>query len=87
MPSTRYTAIILLALPLITVSNVAFAVTSKHPQQQQRWTAGDKCNRQAIEKFPDYTVEENAKREAYLRRCNNSNDAPGRSPLSGGTSK
>jgi len=35
----------------------------------KRWHAADDCNRQAFKKFPDYTQEGAAKREAFLRQC------------------
>jgi hypothetical protein len=58
---------------------MALAVTSKYPEQQQKWLASDKCAKRAIEKYPDHTQEENAKREAFTRRCLNASGAPGHS--------
>jgi hypothetical protein len=34
-----------------------------------RWHAADDCNREAFKKYPDYTQEGAAKRDAYLRQC------------------
>jgi hypothetical protein len=33
------------------------------------WKQGDVCARDAFKKFPDYTVESNAKREAARQAC------------------
>ena len=35
----------------------------------KRWRAADDCNREAFKKFPDYTQEGAAKRDAFLRQC------------------
>jgi len=35
----------------------------------KRWHAADDCSREAFKKYPDYTQEGAAKRDAYLRQC------------------
>jgi hypothetical protein len=35
----------------------------------KRWHASDQCNRDAFKKYPDYTQEGAAKREAFIREC------------------
>ena len=34
-----------------------------------QWHTMDDCSRQAFRKYPDYTAEANAKREAFRRLC------------------
>lgn len=40
------------------------------------WKAADKCARLAVEKYPDYTRESLAKREAMRRNCLRANNIP-----------
>jgi len=35
----------------------------------RRWQAMDNCNKDAFAHFPDYTVEGEAQREAFVRKC------------------
>jgi len=35
----------------------------------KRWHTADDCNREAFKKYPDYTQEGAAKRDAFLRAC------------------
>ena len=43
---------------------------------RKRWQASDQCNREAFKKYPDYTQEGAAKREAYIRECLNAHHLP-----------
>jgi hypothetical protein len=61
----------LIAVAAVSVPSMALAAQSKYPEQQQKWLASDKCVKRAAEKYPDHTAEENAKREAFTRRCIN----------------
>jgi len=77
------------ALPIIVLAALfgagsAHAVTTRYREQTTRWDNGDKCAKLAIEKYPDFTPEDNAKRDAYERRCRNSRDVPGRALSSPG---
>jgi hypothetical protein len=72
---------LVLTLVAASVPSFANAVTSKYPEQEGKWTASDKCTKRAVEKYPDYTAEDNAKRDAFLRRCLNASGAPGRAPV------
>ncbi|HUK60406.1 MAG TPA: hypothetical protein VLV50_14350 [Stellaceae bacterium] len=36
---------------------------------ENQWKQTDKCGAAAFKKYPDYTPEANAKREAYRREC------------------
>ena len=33
------------------------------------WTQSDSCGKESFQKFPDYTTEGAAKRDAYVRQC------------------
>ena len=48
---------------------------------QGQWGIADKCNRNAIAKYPDHTSEALAKREQAVRQCNVANRLPARAPL------
>jgi hypothetical protein len=48
---------------------------------QTQWGIADKCNRNAIAKYPDHTSEALAKREQDVRRCNVANRFQARTPL------
>jgi hypothetical protein len=41
-----------------------------------RWKVADKCARDAAAKYPDYTAESLAKREAMRRNCLRANSLP-----------
>jgi hypothetical protein len=48
---------------------------------QTQWGLADKCNRNAIAKYPDHTSEALAKREQAVRQCNVAYRLPTRAPL------
>jgi hypothetical protein len=48
---------------------------------ETQWAIADKCNRNAIAKYPDHTSEALAKREQDVRRCNVANRFQARTPL------
>ena len=48
---------------------------------QSLWGLSDKCNRNAIAKYPDHTSEALAKREQAVRQCNVASRLPPRAPL------
>lgn len=47
----------------------------------KKWTQMDTCSRQSFQKFPDYTVEGSAKRDAYVRDCLRTHRLPPRNDL------
>jgi hypothetical protein len=49
---------------------------------QGQWAIADKCNRKAIEKYPDHTREALAKRDQDVRRCLVARRLEARTPLS-----
>ena len=68
-------AAIVLLMPVTAYGESATAKTS-----QAQWGLSDKCNRDAIAKYPDHTSEALAKREQYVSRCNVANRNPARAP-------
>jgi hypothetical protein len=50
---------------------------------QGTWSRSDKCNKDAIAKFPDHSSDALAQRERFVRQCNLNTRAPSRAPLSG----
>ena len=47
-----------------------------------KWKTMDTCARQAQAAYPDFTPDDNAKRDAKLQDCLNANNLPPREPLS-----
>jgi hypothetical protein len=47
-----------------------------------RWKVMDNCAKQAQAAYPDFTPASNAKRDARLNACLDSNNLPPRAPLS-----
>jgi len=54
----------------------AYAGGSQEQESEQKWRIADLCTRAAFKKFPDYTLEGNAKRENYRRACMRDNGLP-----------
>jgi hypothetical protein len=49
-------------------------------QSERIWSRMDKCKRQAWKQHPDYTREDNAKREEVVKHCLQARNAPPLSP-------
>lgn len=47
----------------------------------KKWQLSDKCAKTAFAEFPDYNPQSNAKREARLRQCLDSQNLPPRDGL------
>jgi hypothetical protein len=45
------------------------------------WAKSDTCGKESFQKFPDYTAEGAAKRDAYMRECLRKNRLPPRNDL------
>ena len=66
---------------------LALVVPAAAQQTQQglaaikRWTAMDKCAKQAQAAFPDFTAADNAQRDARLEACLEGQNLPSRAPL------
>jgi hypothetical protein len=66
--------IIRASLAILLLAAVAVLPSRAHADSSQAnsfaaWRQGDDCARQAFRKFPDYTKDGNAKREAARREC------------------
>jgi len=59
------------AIGLAAVAIVIAAATADELQRNaaKAWKSGDKCAQDAFQKYPDYTPESNAKREAARQAC------------------
>jgi hypothetical protein len=66
---------------------VALAGTSAHAEDtrlersNKKWAQNDTCGKESFHKFPDYTVEGAARRDAYMRECLRKNRLPPRSDM------
>jgi hypothetical protein len=72
------TAMVLILLVPV-MANASESANARAAQAQ--WGVSDKCNRNAIAKYPDHTSEALAKREQAVRQCNVANRLPARAPL------
>jgi hypothetical protein len=71
-------ATVLLLGGAVALTPAPASATTNQRTAQKTWSDSDKCTKQAFEKFPDYTAEETAKRDAFVRRCLNARGLPGR---------
>ena len=71
-----------LATVLLFLIGTAEAATQQGQQVNSNWRTADKCAKQAQAAYPDYSAESNAKRDAQLKACLNSNNLAPRGPLS-----
>jgi len=62
-----------LALTLLTV---APAAADPRTESNSVWALADRCAREAMRLFPDYTPQGNADRENYRRACLRANNEP-----------
>ncbi len=69
---------------LVLVSALLSGFVAQASQQgvaaQSNWKRMDNCAKQAQAAYPDYSAEANAKRDAKLKECLNSNNLPPRQP-------
>ena len=70
-------AVVLLLMPVI--ASAGETPTARSVQGQ--WAIADKCNRNAIAKYPDHTREALEKRDRDVRRCLVTNRQEARTPL------
>ena len=50
-------------------------------RSNKKWTQNDICGKESFRKYPDYTAESAAKRDAYMRECLRKNRLPPRNDL------
>ena len=66
----------------LAVSTVSAGATQPGNTTLTNWKIMDACAKQAQAAYPEYNAESNAKRDAKLKECLNSNNLPPRQPLS-----
>ena len=66
------------ALPLVPAAQAASA---SGVAAQRQWALMDKCAKQAIQKFPDHTAADLAKRDEFIRLCQRNQHVPVRQGL------
>lgn len=66
---------------LLAAPGPALAVSGNAKAANTAWLSMDKCNKRAFELFPDYTQEQIAKRDAYVRKCLTEQRLPPREAL------
>lgn len=59
----------------------AFAEDTRLERANKKWAQSDTCGKESFRKFPDYTAEGAAKRDAYMRECLRKNRLPPRNDL------
>jgi hypothetical protein len=72
------------AFPIVAVSflwPIGVGATQQGQAALRSWKTADTCARQAQTAYPDFSAESNAKRDARLKECLNSNGLPPRAPL------
>ncbi len=82
----RGKCLILLALGLVALGLMAPATpagadpagANSGISSSSKWRAMDGCGKESFQKFPDYTTEASAKRDAFMRDCLQSKNLPPR---------
>ncbi|MBX6366868.1 MAG: hypothetical protein IRZ04_02750 [Rhodospirillales bacterium] len=59
----------------------ALATSAAGKAAQARWDRADACAKMSFERFPDWTKEHAAKREAFVRKCHADKRLPQRAPV------
>jgi hypothetical protein len=54
---------------------------TKLERSNKKWAQNDTCGKESFRKFPDFTVEGAAKRDAYMRECLRKHRLPPRNDL------
>lgn len=76
-PMLRLAVVLLLAL----VVPAAAMETQQGLVVMKRWLVLDQCAKKAQAAFPDFTPDENAKRDAQVRACLEGQNLPPRAPV------
>ena len=72
------------ALVLLLLLPYAARADNSQKDTGEAWRQTDRCAHEAFQKYPDYTPQSNAKREARLKECLAGANLPPRQPLSPG---
>lgn len=59
----------LLLAAMILGATPAFAISGVGKSANDRWHSADDCTKKSFELFPDWTKEQAAKRDAFVRKC------------------
>jgi hypothetical protein len=93
MRPRRIVPLVVIAASCIAASESRAPLWGYSPWKQSEsvWRLMDLCRRNALKQFPNYTPEDNAKRERAERQCQQANNLPYVSPqspqASGGSSQ
>lgn len=68
----------LVALSTVSLAPAAIAASEPATSSTQRWRSMDGCSKESFRKFPDYTTEASAQRDAFVRECLQSQNLPPR---------
>jgi len=82
MTAPRLPVLALAALAVVLpLAPAAHAASASGVTAQREWSRMDKCAKQAIQKFPDHTAEDLAKRDEFIRICQRDQRVPVREGL------
>ena len=79
----RPSFILAAAMAAVLLSLMPARADDSQTNANMAWKQGDACARAAFKKFPDYTAESNAKREAARRTCLRNHRLPEPAPEAG----
>jgi Ni/Co efflux regulator RcnB len=65
----KLTISVVAAAMMAATATAGLTAETRMDSPSKRWHAADQCNRDAFKKYPDYTQQGAAKREAYVRGC------------------
>jgi hypothetical protein len=77
----RVAIIVFLALVAASTTTAGATETQQGIIVVKRWQSMDQCRKKAQLAFPDFTADANAKREAQIQTCVESQNLPLRAPL------
>jgi hypothetical protein len=70
----------LLIAAITLAATPAFAISGVGKSAMDRWHSADDCTKKSFELFPDWTKEDAAKRDAFVRKCLAEKKLPPRGP-------
>ena len=73
--------LLLVAALVAAAAAPALAISGTGKAANDRWHSADECTKKSFELFPDWTKEDAAKRDAYVRKCLAEKRLPDRDPI------